>query len=123
MQGGKRLGAGRPPGARNKRTLQTQAAIEKSGLTPLDYMIGVMRNKKNDARVRLEAAHHAAPYVHPKLTATDLNVNAKPELSQEELEAKIRGHFDEMDSAELSRLVGNRLGSVSDALEEAAGET
>ncbi len=123
MRGGIRIGAGRPAGARNRKTVETQAAIEQSGLTPLEFMIGVMRDKKNDARTRLEAAHHAAPYVHPKLTATDLNVNAKPELSQEELEAKIRGHFDEMDQAELYRLVGNRLGPVSDALEEATGET
>ena len=120
MRGGIRPGAGRPSGARNRKTVETQAAIAQSGLTPLDYMIGVMRDEKNDPRTRLEAAHHAAPYVHPKLTATDLNVNAKPELSQEELEAKIRGHFDEMDQAELYRLVGNRLVSVS---EEATGET
>ncbi len=90
MQGGKRLGAGRPPGARNRRTIKTQAAIEASGLTPLDYMIGVMRNKKNDPRTRSDAAHHAAPYVHPKLTATDLAVNDAEPVDEEALRDKIK---------------------------------
>ena len=90
MRGGIRPGAGRPSGARNIKTVETQAAIAQSGLTPLDYMIGVMRDEKNDPRTRLEAAHHAAPYVHSRLTATDLTVNESDSLDREALVARLR---------------------------------
>ena len=90
MPGGRRLGAGRPTGARNRKTVETQAAIAASGLTPLDYMISVMRDEKNDPRTRLEAAHHAAPFVHSKLSTTDLNVTEDPVRSEEELKARLR---------------------------------
>ena len=109
MRGGTRIGSGRPPGARNKKTVQTQAAIEKSGLTPLEYMIGVMRNKKNDERVRLEAAHHAAPYVHARLSTTDLTVNAE-QPSIVELQAKLRMYLD-TNPALLSDLMDDHLES------------
>ena len=61
MRGGRRPGSGRLPGAKNRKTIEPQAAIEASGLPPLDYMISVMRDEKNDPRTRLEAARHAAP--------------------------------------------------------------
>ena len=109
MRGGIRHGAGRPTGARNRKTVETQAAIEQSGLTPLDYMIGVMRDEKNDPRTRLEAAHHAAPYVHAKLSSTDLTVTGE-QPSLEELEARLRMHFDR-NPAFMSELMGNRLES------------
>jgi hypothetical protein len=89
MKGGRRPGAGRPPGAKNRRTIETQAAIQASGLTPLDYMIGVMRDERNDPRVRLEAAHHAAPYVHSKLTATELSVKREP-MDREAMIARLK---------------------------------
>ena len=53
-------------------------------------MIGVMRDEKNDPRTRLEAAHHAAPYVHSRLTATDLTVNESDSLDREALVARLR---------------------------------
>ena len=93
MKGGRRPGAGRPPGAKNRRTIETQAAIQASGLTPLDYMIGVMRDERNDPRVRLEAAHHAAPYVHSKLIATELTVN-KPRMDKEAMVARLKTLMD-----------------------------
>ncbi len=90
MRGGIRIGAGRPSGARNRKTVETQAAIEQSGLTPLQFMINVMRDEKNDARVRLDAANHAAPYVHARLSSTDLTVNKKEPVDEEALIVKIR---------------------------------
>jgi hypothetical protein len=53
-RGGKREGAGRPKGARNKKTLALIAAIEASGLTPLDYMLAVMRNPEEPVERRME---------------------------------------------------------------------
>jgi len=71
-RGGKREGAGRKPGAINKATKQTRKAVKESGLTPLDYMLSVMRDKEADQSERVDAAHKAAPYVHAKLTSVDL---------------------------------------------------
>jgi len=70
-RGGKRPGAGRKKGSPNKATIARQEAIAASGLTPLDYMLAVMRNEDNPQDVRLDAANKAAPYVHPKLANVD----------------------------------------------------
>jgi len=71
MAGGvrKRSGAGRPKGSQNKASIARQAAVAASGLTPLDFMLDVMRNEALDLPIRLDAGKNAAPYVHPKLSA------------------------------------------------------
>lgn len=61
---------GRPKGSPNKATAAKAAAIAASGLTPLDYLLDVMRNGI-DPVARLDAAKAAAPYVHPKLQPVD----------------------------------------------------
>lgn len=71
QRGGKRPGAGRKQGAPNKATAARQKAVEKSGLTPLDYMLSIMRDTKLKTEDRFEAAKAAAPYVHPKLANVD----------------------------------------------------
>ncbi len=58
---------GRAKGSVNKRTAETQAAVEASGLTPLDYLLEVMRDTGKELGDRLDAAKAAAPYVHAKL--------------------------------------------------------
>lgn len=37
-----------------------------SALTPLDFLLQVMRDKSQDDRMRMQAAQLAAPYVHAK---------------------------------------------------------
>lgn len=59
----------RRPKASYKRELQ----ISKEGLTPLDYLLRVMRNPRNEVDVRVDAAKAAAPYVHPKLAQINTN--------------------------------------------------
>lgn len=73
---GKRTGKprGRPAGVLNKRTLAAGELRDKllaEGITPLEYMLSVMRDESNDQAVRLDAAKAAAPYVHPKLNAIE----------------------------------------------------
>ena len=82
-QGGKRTGAGRPKGVRNAKTEQQTKAVKESGLTPLDYMLSVLRDETQEQSVRLDAANKAAPYVHAKLasvdhTSTDGSMSEKP---------------------------------------------
>lgn len=62
---------GRTKGIPNKATAAKAAEIAASGMTPLDYMLAVLRNEANDPNVRLDAASKAAPYVHPKLAAIE----------------------------------------------------
>ena len=62
---------GRNKGTPNKATAARQVDIAASGLTPLDYMLSVMRDEQTDTATRLDAAVKAAPYVHPKLASVD----------------------------------------------------
>lgn len=62
---------GRPKGARNKKTVEAVAKIEASGLTPLDYMLGVLRNENLPHEERMDAAKSAAPYVHARLASVE----------------------------------------------------
>lgn len=72
-RGGARPGAGRKKGAPNIRTRATQAAVENSGITPLEYMLQVMRDPATEPREKLNAAVAAAPYVHAKLSSVEMN--------------------------------------------------
>jgi hypothetical protein len=73
-RGGKRPGAGRKVGSRNKATLIAEARereIVISGKDPLDYMLEVMRNPDASWRRRDEMAKAAAPYLHARLAAVE----------------------------------------------------
>jgi len=70
-RGGKREGAGRPAGSPNKANEETRQAVIASGLTPLEYMLRVMRDDAADEAKRLDAAKAAAPYVHQRLAAVE----------------------------------------------------
>lgn len=65
---------GRTPGTPNKKTAETQAAVMASGLTPLEYLLSVMRNEEADEQRRVAAANMAAPYVHARLSSIDATV-------------------------------------------------
>lgn len=73
--GGKREGAGRKKGIPNKRTAEVVAKIEAAGITPLEYLLTVVRDEKESRAVRMDAAGKAAPYVHPKLASTQTFVS------------------------------------------------
>ncbi|WP_434053895.1 MAG: hypothetical protein RDA78_03030 [Roseibium sp.] len=64
--GGARAGAGRPPGATNKKSAEILAGAVKQGVTPVEYMLSVMRDKSAEAKDRAWAAEKAAPYIHAR---------------------------------------------------------
>lgn len=79
-RGGKRKGAGRPPGSATKKTREIADRAAEQGITPLEYMLQVMRmdSDHEDPKVQVareamkfEAAKAAAPYVHPRLAAVE----------------------------------------------------
>lgn len=72
-RGGKRENAGRKAGTPNKATAERQAEVAASGITPLDYMLQILRDASKPLEDRMEAAKSAAPFVHPKLAAVELS--------------------------------------------------
>jgi hypothetical protein len=74
-RGGKRPNAGRKRGQPNKKTATKVAEIESSGLTPIDFMLEIMRDPTQDFAARLGAAKAAPPYVHAKLSASKNEVS------------------------------------------------
>jgi hypothetical protein len=71
---------GRQKGVPNKRTAAKVAEVEASGLTPLDFMLNVMRDKEQAMDLRFDAAKAAAPYVHARLSAIDAKVDVEGQL-------------------------------------------
>lgn len=70
-RGGKREGAGRKAGAVTTRTREIADAATAEGVTPLEYMLGVMRDADADLDRRDAMARAAAPYMHPSLKAIE----------------------------------------------------
>lgn len=70
-RGGKRPGAGRKPSALTKKTRELAEKAVEGGVTPLEYLLGIMRDEALDRNERVDAAKAAAPYVHPRLNAVD----------------------------------------------------
>lgn len=92
-RGGRRQGAGRKKGvvSTKKRIARAKAevAIAKASQTPLEYMLKVMLDEGADIKRRDAMATAAAPYVHPRLTSIDGDLNLhlhKHEQALDELE-------------------------------------
>lgn len=62
---------GRKKGSANKATAAKAAAVEASGLTPLDFLLNVMRGEAYEFSARIDAAKAAAPYIHPRLASVE----------------------------------------------------
>ena len=97
-KGGARKGAGRKKGGITKATMYRQemyARAAADGISPLDVMITTMRKAwaANNITEAMQAAVHAAPYMHPKLQATAVTLDDNREIgqySEAELEAILR---------------------------------
>jgi hypothetical protein len=89
-------GKGRPKGVPNKATAERQAEIAATGQTPLEYLLGVMRDEGRESDERLKAATAAAPYVHPRLatvevrdqTTTSVEAELTDSVTSEQAEAR-----------------------------------
>jgi hypothetical protein len=70
MKGGYRPGAGRPKGAKTKHnkaeTVADINAAASENLTPLEYMLKIMRDPNEDADRRARMAIAAAPFCHSR---------------------------------------------------------
>lgn len=87
MRGGARNGAGRKKGSVTKATAIRQEMLARAaadGISPLDVMLGAMREAWDSGNVTAAAnfAKDAAPYMHPRLQAVEHKGNADHPLEQ-----------------------------------------
>ncbi len=99
-RGGKRKGAGRKPGATNKKTRAIAEKASAEGVTPLEVMIAGMREayEKGGAAAAFAFAKECAPYMHPRLQAVSAHVRSDPleNLAPPQLDALL-GALNEFD--------------------------
>lgn len=65
---------GRKPGSKNKHVSPTAKSLEEivgNGITPLEYMLNVMRDESAEKPRRDEMSKASAPYIHAKLAAIE----------------------------------------------------
>jgi hypothetical protein len=90
---------GRKRGVPNKASAIREAEIKAAGVTPLNFMLGVMRDAEKTVEMRLEAAAKAAPYVHPRLASlavTGEHVIRQGELSVAERRERALRHLNDV---------------------------
>jgi len=88
MAKGIKTGGGSRKGRPNKAAAARESAVAASGLTPLEYMLKVFRNTREDKDRRLDAAKAAAPYVHPKLSSIVHKGDTKQPIAVAHMDAK-----------------------------------
>ena len=64
-------GSGRKKGTKNNATIARETDIAESGMSPLDYMLTVMRDETAHSARRDRMAQAAAPFIHPKIQAIE----------------------------------------------------
>jgi hypothetical protein len=77
--GGRRAGSGRKPGAvtvRNRAVADT--SIADGGLSPLEFLLSIVRNPNEPAQRRLDAAKSAASFCHARLALEPVHSNSEP---------------------------------------------
>ena len=72
-RGGERLGAGRKNGSRTKKTAEIAFRAAEEGITPLEYMLSILRDPNAPPERRDWAAEKSAPYIHPRLQAVEVS--------------------------------------------------
>ena len=88
-KGGRRKGAGRPPGAATRKTREIAEKAAASGITPLEVMLEAMNALRNAGDIEKAAgvAKDAAPYMHARLSSMEMNATVKTKTLDQELAA------------------------------------
>jgi len=94
-RGGKRAGAGRKPGTLTRLTREIAEKALTSTITPLEVLLGVMREawEANNKTLAATYAKDAAPYCHPRLAAVAPSgkvVREVTKMTDDELTESIR---------------------------------
>jgi len=86
-QGGARQGAGRPRGSPARLDYAARLDALQSGLSPLAYLLSILRDEARDDKTRIDVAKAALPYCHAKIadaamTAEPPDPDAPPQLPE-----------------------------------------
>jgi hypothetical protein len=73
--------SGRKEGDANRKTREIADAACRDGITPLEYMLKVLRDEGAEEGRRDKMAVEAAPYIHPKLAAVTLKGDDKAPIA------------------------------------------
>ena len=79
--GGRREGAGRPPGRLSDITLIARAVMEERGYNPIEALMDIAEDDENPIKIRIDAHKELAKYYAPQLKAMDINANVKSGIS------------------------------------------
>lgn len=87
---------GRPKGKLNRLAMEKAGEIAESGQLPADFLVAVYRDESLDMKLRVEAARAAAPYLHPRLSTSEIDLTATQDkepsqMTDTELEVIARG--------------------------------
>ena len=82
-RGGRRPGAGRPVGSKNQRSAEIARAAAESGITPIEVMLGTMRElwavgTPEAKREAAEIAKDAAPFTRVLQASTKRSLSNDP---------------------------------------------
>jgi hypothetical protein len=77
---------------------------QRAGLTPLEYLLAVMRSPTASKSARMQAAIQAAPYMHPKLTPA-----GKKEAKRDAAKGVAQGRFAASAPPKLAAAHGKRV--------------
>jgi hypothetical protein len=72
MRGGKRENSGRKPGSKQQKSIDIALHEVGNGLTPLEYMLKILRDENQPHEERKWAAEKAAPFMHARLQTTEI---------------------------------------------------
>lgn len=84
--GGARSGAGRKKGAASRADARARQEAEAGGITPLEFMLSVMRDDMVPRAERMDMAKAAAPYIHAKLSSVEAVVSGDLSLMPKVIE-------------------------------------
>ena len=81
--GGKRPGAGRPVGSKNKRTQEIQDRLDDLGVDPIEGLAMIVKDPNNSSELKFQCLKELAQYVAPKRKAVDVNQVSTGEMTIE----------------------------------------
>ena len=102
-RGGPRPNSGRPKGAANKFSEAARAEAAAEGITPLAYMLGVLRDTNKPHEERMDAAKASAPYMHARLESVKHSGSSE---SPVEIVTRVEHHIVDPSNAEDSDAEG-----------------
>ena len=86
MRAGRKKGTpktgGIQKGSHHKRTNAYLQKLAQSGLTPLEYFLGTLRDRRSSEADRRWAAEHAAPFMHARLASSEAKITGHLTLEQ-----------------------------------------